>query len=60
MSELSALPEIQVERLSHYFSANKLYPDDDAQIKIEQVNGVSHALKVVEAGIQDYEAEFGA
>jgi inorganic pyrophosphatase len=60
VADITELPEIIVERLSHYFETYKLHPGDDVQIRIEQVYGAEYARKVVEAGIQDYEAEFGS
>jgi inorganic pyrophosphatase len=59
VANISELPEIMVERLSHYFGTYKLFPGEDVQIHIEQVYGAEYARRVVEAAIQDYEAEFG-
>lgn len=57
--DLSDLPEVLVERLRHYFSTYKMVPGEDSLITIEEIYGVEHALKVVEASIADYDEEFG-
>ena len=58
-TDISDLPEILIERLSHYFTTYKLVPGEESLMKIESVYGYNHALKVVEASIQDYDEEFG-
>lgn len=56
---LADLPERLIERLRHYFSTYKLIPGEEAATTIEQVYDCAHALKVVEAALQDYRNEFG-
>ena len=41
------------ERLRHYFGTYKLIPGEEAATTIEQVYDCAHALKVVEAALQD-------
>jgi inorganic pyrophosphatase len=57
--EIADLPTVLVERLQHYFATYKLVPERPNQVRIEQVYGREHALKVVEASIRDYDAAFG-
>ncbi len=52
--EVSDLPSVLVERLQHYFLTYKLVPNQRATARIKRVYGRSHAVKVVEAAIQDY------
>lgn len=54
VAEFTDLPDILVERLQHYFSTYKLVPGASRQIEVQQVYGVEHAGKVVEAAIADY------
>ena len=54
VTEMSELPRILVERLEHYFSTYKLVPGAELQIRVQQVYGVEHARRVIEAAIEDY------
>lgn len=54
------LPEIQIERLRHYFSTYKLIPGRDINdVFVERIYDASHAHKIIEASIEDYEEMFG-
>jgi inorganic pyrophosphatase len=46
-----------VERLRHYFTTYKFNPlkHDRSPVVVENVYGRDHALKVIEASVQDYE-----
>lgn len=57
--DLSDLPQILVERLSHYFGTYKLVPGKENLIFIDDIYDCQYALKVVEAALQDYDEEFG-
>lgn len=57
--DLSDLPPVFVERLQHYFSTYKLVPGQAAQTAIERIYDCEHALRVVQAAIQDYDEAFG-
>jgi inorganic pyrophosphatase len=57
--DVSAIPEILVERLRHYFSTYKLVPGQESLVKVERVYGVDHARKVINAAIEDYDEHFG-
>ena len=52
---MSALPQILVERLQHYFTTYKLVPGEDERIRIQRVYGKEHALRVVETAMADYQ-----
>jgi inorganic pyrophosphatase len=57
--DITALPSSLIERLRHYFLTYKLLPGEESEIAIDKVYGKEHALKVVDASIQDYHDEFG-
>ena len=57
--DVSDLPEAIIERLRHYFSTYKSLPDEAQVISIEQSYGCEHALKVLQAALDDYDVEFG-
>jgi len=59
VSDISELPDVLVERLSHYFSTYKMIPGEELAVSIEKVYGQAHAFEVVEAAMQDYEEYFG-
>jgi inorganic pyrophosphatase len=54
--DIADLPQILSERLQHYFSTYKLVPGTHPSIHIQHVYGRSHALKVIEAAMADYDA----
>lgn len=56
VADLADLPNVLVERIQHYFSTYKLVPGADLQIKVQQVYGLEHARRVIEAAIADYRA----
>lgn len=58
--DLSDVPAILVERLSHYFATYKMIPGEESKPKVERSYGREHALKVVEAAMADYYEEYGA
>jgi inorganic pyrophosphatase len=53
-TDISDLPPVLVERIQHYFSTYKLVPGADLQIRVQEVYGVAHARKVIEAALDDY------
>ena len=57
--DITALPEVLVERLRHYFTTYKLVPGSEHHFSIENVYGAEHAFEVVKAAMQDYEEVFG-
>jgi inorganic pyrophosphatase len=58
--DVSEVPPVLVERLRHYFSTYKLVPGDERKkvARVGKVYGRDHALKVVTAAIEDYDAAF--
>lgn len=56
VTDMAELPRILVERLEHYFSTYKLVPGAELQIRVQQVYGVEHARRVIDAAIEDYRA----
>ena len=59
IQDISDLPEILVERLTHYFSTYKLVPGTESSSKIVRVYDREHAHSVVKAAMEDYTAEYG-
>ncbi len=60
VEDIEDLPEVMVERLQHYFLTYKLRPGQPSNTTIDLVYGKAHAMKVIEAAIQDYEEAFGS
>jgi inorganic pyrophosphatase len=58
-TDISELPPVLIERLRHYFSTYKLIPGEESGVSIESVYGRGHAVKVVQAALDDYEEKFG-
>lgn len=54
VSDIADLPAILIERIQHYFSTYKLVPGKDNQMKVQQVYGVEHAARVINAAQADY------
>lgn len=48
-----------IERMRHYFETYKLVPGQPANVKIPQIYGREHALKVITASMEDYTEEYG-
>lgn len=59
VNDIGELPQILVERLSHYFSTYKMIPGEKEAFSIEQVYDKAHAFKVIQASIEDYDSYFG-
>ena len=57
--DISDLPQILIERLSHYFATYKMILGEESKLIVEGVYGREHALKVVEAAMVDYYDEYG-
>jgi inorganic pyrophosphatase len=60
INDISELPEVYVERLRHYFSTYKLVPGEKSKVTIETVYGREYAMKVVTAGLDDYNDKYGS
>lgn len=59
VQDISDVPGVLVQRLRHYFATYKTMPGEPAQVSIEGVYDCAHALKVVQAAIDDYDEVFG-
>ncbi len=58
--DISEVPDVLVERLRHYFATYKMIPGTAAEVSIERIYDHTHAEKVVEAAMKDYEEHFGS
>jgi len=56
---ITDLPAILVERISHYFATYKMIPGEASKLKVERTYDCDHALQVVEAAMADYYDEYG-
>lgn len=52
--DLRDLPAVLVERLQHYFLTYKLVPGEKHRVSIARVYSRAHAVKVVQASMDDY------
>ncbi len=57
--DIGDLPQLLIERLSHYFLTYKLVPGTQPRATIETVFGADHACEIVQAALDDYVQEFG-
>ena len=57
--EMRDLPPVLVERLEHYFSTYKMVPGQASPIRIASMYDSAHAIRVIEASIEDYRETFG-
>ncbi len=57
--DIADLPSALIHRLRHYFATYKTMPGEPVHVSIESVYGAEHALKVVQAAIDDYREVFG-
>ena len=55
---IDELPSALIERLRHYFATYKLMPGEKDPVVIKETYDRAHALKVIEAAIQDYDETF--
>ena len=58
VTEVDELPSALIERLRHYFATYKLMPGEKDPVIIKETYNRAHALKVIEAAIQDYDETF--
>ncbi|MCF8261826.1 MAG: inorganic pyrophosphatase [Melioribacteraceae bacterium] len=59
INEISQLPEVLVERITHYFTTYKLVPGEENKFTIEKTYGKEQAFEVINAAIEDYELVYG-
>ena len=58
--DIGEIPIALIDRLQHYFSTYKLLPGSASTVTVAGVYGRAHAMKVVQASIEDYEEEYGS
>ncbi len=58
-NDIGEISPALLERLRHYFETYKLVPGQPSDVTIEQIYGREHALKVIEASMEDYTEEYG-
>ena len=56
--DISDAPAVLIERLQHYFLTYKLVPGERPVARITSIYGRNHAMRVVRAAMEDYEAKF--
>jgi inorganic pyrophosphatase len=59
VDDINDLPPALIERLRHYLMTYKLVPGEERTVSIGPAYDYEHAKRVVQAGIDDYENEFG-
>jgi len=59
IEEIGQLPEIFVERISHYFQTYKMVPGKKTPVFISSAYDRGHAEQVIQASIEDYRETFG-
>jgi inorganic pyrophosphatase len=60
VEDVSDLPPILVERISHYFSTYKMVADEKPRVVLDHVYGQAHAFEVIQAAIDDYKDTYGS
>jgi len=58
--DVSELPSAFLQRLRHYFATYKTMPGEQVEVSIERVYNAEHAVKVVQAAMDDYNEVFGS
>jgi inorganic pyrophosphatase len=59
IQDIDQFPATLTERLRHYFLTYKTLPGKEGHVSIQEIYGREHALKVIEASMQDYLDAFG-
>lgn len=60
VEDVTDLPPILIERISHYFKTYKMVADQKPRVVLDHVYGQAHAFEVVNAAIADYKDTFGS
>ena len=60
VEDVTDLPPILIERLSHYFTTYKMVADEKPRVVLDHVYGAAHAFEVINATIADYKEAFGS
>ncbi len=58
VNDIPDLPAALIDRLCHYFSSYKAQANEKPQVVVGEPYGVSHAKRVIEAAMADYENQF--
>ena len=58
VDHISHLPQVIVERLTHFFSTYKIVPGSKDKVTIGKAYDKNHAFKVINAAIKDYKERF--
>jgi inorganic pyrophosphatase len=59
IQEITQVPEALMDRLIHYFSTYKLYPDAEKKVSVGAAYPRAHAETVITAAMADYRDRFG-
>ncbi|MBI5471878.1 MAG: inorganic pyrophosphatase [Ignavibacteriae bacterium] len=59
VKEIDDVAPVIIQRLRHYFATYKTMPGEPSHVSIERIYNCEHALKVVQAAIDDYDEVFG-
>ena len=59
VEDISGLPPVLVERLTHYFSTYKMVGGTQSDVNVAKVYDRQHAYGVIEASMADYAQEYG-
>lgn len=57
--EIEDIPPVLVNRIKHYFNTYKLVPGKESASFIKNIYDRQHAMRVIDAALQDYEETFG-
>lgn len=55
---LEDIPKMFLDKLYHYFTTYKLVPGKEVKVTVDEIYDVTHAAKVIEASMRDYETHF--
>ena len=61
-SDIDQVPTALIERLQHYFETYKLRPGEhcgEGEVNVREVYDREHAMKVIQASIEDYDEQYG-
>lgn len=60
VKDIADVPDVIVQRLRHYFATYKTMPGEPSRVSIERVYDCAHAVKVVQAAMDDYDEVYGS
>ncbi|MCD6474860.1 MAG: inorganic pyrophosphatase [Anaerolineaceae bacterium] len=59
INDVSDLPQVQVERLSHYFRTYKMIEGEENSTYVREIYGHEKAFEVIQASLEDYHNTYG-